>query len=152
MRLRPALLAVAFAGIVSPLASAQVLKPIDLSKQADVGGKNVNFSDLHFDSVSEPTHDLPATSPLSKGDLKLQDADGKDHIVDLKMLDMPTVSTPTLTKANFTAKRAAVDKQVDLVSQQVPQTTQKAAITNRVIRAFTPSGEEELKKQLREPH
>jgi hypothetical protein len=152
MRLRPAVLTIAFAGIVSPLVEAQVLKPVDINKQADVGGKNVNYSDLQFDSVSQPAHDLPSKSPLSKGDLKLQDADGKDYVVDLKMLDMPTVSTPVLQKANFTAKRAAVDKQNDLAKKQVPQTTQKASITNREIRAFTPSGEEELKKQLNEPH
>jgi hypothetical protein len=151
MRLRPALLALALAGIVSPLVNAQVLKPIDINKQADVGGKNVSFSDLQFDSVSQPAHDLPGKSPLSKGNLKLQDADGNNHVVDLKMLDMPTVSTPVLQKTNFTAKRAAVDKQSDLAEKQVSQTTQKASITNREIRAFAPSGEAELKKQLNEP-
>jgi len=151
MRLRRAILAVVFAGIVSPVINAQIFKPIDIHKQADVGGKNVNFSDLHFDSVSEPTSDLSGKPPFSKGDLNLQDFDGKNRSVDLKMLVMPTVSTPELTKVNFTAKRAAVDKQNDLVEKQVPETTQKAAITNREIRAFTPGGEQELKKQLRDP-
>jgi len=151
MRLHLTLLAIVLAGGVSLLAGAQVLKPIDINKQADVGGKSVDFSVLHFDSISQPTHDLSGKSALSKDDLKLQDADGKDHMVDLKMLDMTTVSTPALSKANFTAKRAVVDKQSDLSQKQVPETTQKAPITDRQIRAFTPSGEQELKKQLSSP-
>ena len=32
------------------------------------------------------------------------------------------------------------------------QTKQKAPINNRQIRPFTPGGEEELKKQLKDPH
>jgi hypothetical protein len=65
---------------------------------------------------------------------------------------MNSVSTTVLPKTNFTAKRAAVDKSNDLAKKQVDQTKRVAPITDRQIRPFTPGGEEELKKQLNEPH
>ena len=153
MKLKLTLLMVTLAGLLSQPATALVdpLKPIDVNKQADVGGKNVNFDDVRFDTISQGTRELPK-APLSKGDLKLENADVRDKHADFKMLEMSTISRPVLPKANFTAKRAVVDKVNGEAQKQVDQTKQVAPITNRQIRAFTPAGEEELKNQLRDPH
>jgi len=153
MKLKPTLLMVTLVGLLSQTATALVdpLKPLDVNKQADVGGKNVNFDDVRFDTISQGTRELPQ-SPLSKGDLKLENAGVRDKHADFKMLEMSTISKPVLPKANFTAKRAAVDKVNDEAQKQVDQTKQVAPITSRQIRAFTPAGEEELKNQLKDPH
>jgi hypothetical protein len=153
MKLKLTLLMVTLAGLLSQPATALVdpLKPLDVNKQADVGGKNVNFDDVRFDTISQGTRELPQ-SPLSKGDLKLKNADVRDKHADFKMLEMSTIPKPVLPKANFTAKRAAVDKVNDEAQKQAAQTKQVAPITSRQIRAFTPAGEEELKNQLKDPH
>jgi hypothetical protein len=153
MKLKRTILVVALVGLWSLPAGALLdpLKPLDVNKQADAGGKNVNFGDAQFDTISQPTREVPK-SALSKGDLKLENAEVRDKHANLKMLEMSTVSMPVLPKANFTAKRAAVDKVNDEGQKQVDQTKQKAPITDRQIRAFTPAGEEELKKQLKDPH
>jgi hypothetical protein len=72
--------------------------------------------------------------------------------VNLKSIEMPTVPQPMLPQVNFTAKRAAADKVNDRGTRQLDQTKQKAPITGRQIRPFTPGGEEELKKQLNTVH
>ena len=138
------ILAISLAGWLSPLADAQLIKPIDHKKEADVNNKNLNYGDLHFDTISQPTRDIPK-SPITKGDVKLQGVDLNQ--MDLKMLDMSVVPTADLPKANFKAKRAAVDKMNDQSAKQLDQTKQKAPITERQIRAFVPGGEEELKKE-----
>jgi hypothetical protein len=150
MKLGPILLAVALVAALSPRAGAWTnpLTPIDRTKQADVSGKNVSYGDMPFDTISQPSRDVPR-SPLTKGDLKLQGVDLNN--MDLSTRDMSTVSLPVLPKANFTAKRATVDKQNDQTRKQVDHTTRKAPITDRQIRPFTPAGEEELKRQLNEP-
>ncbi len=149
------LLAVILAALLSTRAHAQIVKPIDTTKQADVN-KTVNFGDVQFDTLSQPTSVLPGSSPLSKGNLKFQDTDQKK--VEFNGLEMSTISRPTLPMANFTAKRAAVDvprdetkKQADQTRKQADQTKKQAQINGRQIRPFTPAGEEELKHQLNEP-
>jgi hypothetical protein len=154
MSSRHALLSITLTALLPALSPAQVLdqvkKPIDYSKQADVNGKNVTFGELHYGTVSPPTRAGSATSPLSKGDLQLKRLELNE--VNLKSVEMSTVSEPMLPQVNFTAKRAAVDKVNDQGSRQLDQTKQKAPITSRQIRPFTPGGEEELKKQLNSPH
>src|ERR1035438_4358455 len=44
------------------------------TKQADVGGKTVNFSDLQFNTLSQPASGL-AGSSVSKGNVKFPDVD-----------------------------------------------------------------------------
>lgn len=153
MRPGPILLAVVLAGLLSPQAGAWIdpLKPIDQAKQADVNGKNVSFGDVPFGTISQPMRDSPK-APLTKGDLKLEDADLKERALELKTVEMPSIPTSVLPKANFRAKRATADKLNDQDTKQVVQTKQKAPITERQIRPFMPGGEEELKKQLNEPH
>jgi hypothetical protein len=73
--------------------------------------------------------------------------------VDLESVEFSTISTPILPQANFTAKRAAAgDKLSDENQKQLAHSKQKAPVTERQIRPFTPGGMEELKKQLATPH
>jgi hypothetical protein len=150
MNRHPVLLAVALAGFLSPLGRAQTISAIDYTKQADVNKKSVAYGDLPFNTISQPTRDLPNKSPIAKGDLKLSGMDLKD--VELNTLEMNSISTSVLPKPNLAPKRAPIDKSNDLDKKQVDQTKQVAPITDRQIRPFTPGGEEELKKQLNEPH
>jgi hypothetical protein len=150
MKLGAILLVVALVAILSPRAGARsnLLSPIDHTKQADINDKNLSYGDVSFDTISQPTRDEPP-SPLIKGNVKLQGIDLNN--VDLGTRDMSTVFLPILPKANFTAKRATVDKQNAPAGKQLDHATRKAPITNRQIRPFTPAGEEELKRQLNEP-
>lgn len=153
MRPSPILLAVMLTGFLSPQVGAWTdpLKPVDQTKQADVNGKNVSFGDVPFGTISQPMRDSPK-APLTKGDLKLENADLKERALELKTVEMTSIPISVLPKANFTAKRAAADKPNDQNTKQVDQTKQKAPISERQIRPFMPGGEEELKKQLNEPH
>ncbi len=143
------LLAVAIALFPSPRLNAQLLKPIDPNKQADINGKSVSPGEVKFNTLSLPLRDTP-NAELSKGNLKLQDADTK-NVTDLKSLEFSTVETHVVPKANFTAKRIAA-KSSDANNKKLDDAKKKAPITGRQIRPFTPGGEEELKKQLNEPH
>ena len=143
------LLAVALVWCPSPCLNAQLLKPIDQNKKADIGDKSVKPGDAQLNTISRPTLDLP-NAELSKGDLKLQDADTK-NVTDLKSLEYSTVETHVVPRANFTAKRIAI-KSNEANDKKLDDAKKKAPITGRQIRPFTPGGEEELKKQLNEPH
>jgi hypothetical protein len=149
MSFRHAFLSIALAALFPARSPAQVLedtrKPLDYKKQADVSGKTVTFGDLHYGTISQPTH-AESTSPLSKGDLQMKRLELNE--VDLKSMEMNTISEPTLPQVNFTAKRAVVDKTNDLGNRQLDQIKRKAPITSRQIHPFNPAGEEELRKQL----
>ena len=128
----------------------QTPKPLDYSRQADVNGKTIHFDDLHYGTVSPPIRESSTASPLSKGDLQLPTV-GMNEIKP-NSVGLSTLSQPVLPQVNYTAKRAATEKPSVLASRQQAQTKQNAPITNRVIRAFAPGGEEELKNQLNTLH
>jgi hypothetical protein len=138
---------VILAAMLSMPVHAQIIKPLDRSKQADVNDKTLNFGDAPLGSLSQPMVELPG-SPLSKGDLKLQDVDQKK--TDFKSLELSTVSTATLPKGNFTTRRAEADVPSDETRRQSDQTKKNAPINGRQIKPFTPAGEQELKHQLNE--
>ena len=149
MKLGLTVLAAIFAALLSAPARAQIVKPVDPTKQADVSNKTVDFGEVQFNSLSQPTSVLPGGSPLSKGNLKFHDLDQKK--TEFNTLEMSTISRPTLPKANFTTRRASIDMTSDVARKQADQTTKKAHINERQIRPLTPAGEEELKRQLNEP-
>jgi hypothetical protein len=138
-----ALQALLFAGV-----DAQIFKPIDPNKKADIGDKSVDFGETQFKVLPQPIRDQ-SNSPVSKDDLKLQGFETKQ--VDFPNLEKSTVVKPTLPQANFTAKNIAV-KARDESNKNLNQSKEKAPITNRQILPFAPGGEQELKKQLNEPH
>jgi hypothetical protein len=153
MKLELILLAVVLAALHPMPAHAQIVKPIDTTKQADVNGKTVNFSDLQFNTITQPTTALPS-APLSKGNLKFQDIYQKKtefNTLEMSTISKPTLTQPTVAQVNFTTRRADVDVSNDESRKQADQTRKKAPINGRQIRAFTPPGEEELKHQLNEP-
>jgi hypothetical protein len=147
------LLAVILAALLSTLARAQVLQPIDRTKKADVNDKTINFSDVQFDTISQPMSVLPG-APLPKGNLKFQDIDQKKaefNTLGMSTISKATLDEPTVVQANFKAKRAVVDVPNDDNGKQADQTRKKAPINGRQIKPFNPSGEEDLKHQLNQP-
>src|SRR5882672_4517518 len=84
------LLAAVLTALLSPLAHAQLGKPIDPTKKADVGEKSVSFGEARFNTLSQPTRD-PSNAALTKGDLKFQDVDTKG--VELNSLQFSSVAT-----------------------------------------------------------
>jgi hypothetical protein len=150
------LLAIIFAALLSAPCRAQVLKPIDRTKQADIGDKTVDLNNLRFDTISQPMSVLPQ-APLSKDNLKYQDVDQKKaefNTLGMSTISKTTLNQPTVAHVNFTAKRAAVDGTSDEDRRQADQdetNRKKARINGRQIKPFDPSGEEDLKHQLNQP-
>lgn len=154
MKLRHVILTMALAIAMPSRLPGQILdqikKPPDYTKQADVNGKNAELGNLNYSTVPQSSRAFTTSAPLSQGDLHLQRANLSE--LKLNSVDMPTVSEPMLPQVNFTAKRAVADKDNDRASVQADETKQKAPITSRQIRALTPAGEKELKKQLNAIH
>ena len=149
MKLRMLLsLTVAIEIVLLSWAGAQILQPIDPKKMADIDTKPVNLGEAQFQTVPQLTRDQP-NAPVSKGNVKFQGYDTKQ--VDFHTLEMSTIEKPVLPQANFTAKRIAV-KMSDETNKKLNHAKEKAPINKREIRPFAPGGEEELKKQLNEPH
>ncbi len=132
--------------IVARPAPAQVVRTIDPTKQADVNGKIISPSTLNLKGVAQPTVNF-SRSPRSDERQSFSQIELKN--VDLQQLQLSGYSTQIVPQQNFTAKRATVaEKAHD--EKQFPVT--KAPIKDRQIRPFTAAGNEELKKQLNEPH
>ena len=128
----------------------QVTQPLDRSKQADVNQKTLSFGDVPMNTLSQPMRVLPG-SPLSKGDLKLEQLDQKKAEFNTTPMNMNTVPTPSLPQANFNTQSAAADVPSDKTGKQAEEAKKKTPITERQIKPFTPAGEEELKHQLNDP-
>ena len=132
-------------GMLALSATAQVLRPVDPNKQADVGNKSVTFPTVDLNTVAQPQRALGQSS-VSDKQLQFEQVQRKN--VKLETLEHGTVETKTLPQVNFTAKRAAVtDKRHATENVKLGN----APITDRQIKAFQPGGEEELKQQLSEP-
>jgi hypothetical protein len=128
-------------------AVAQVFRPVDPTKQADVNNKTATLPDVHFQTLPQGSRSFSILS--LPGNQPAQATDVQNKSVDLNVVSLPTITAPTLTRTNMVFPDvAATDKK--LGTKDLP--TSIAPITNRQIRAFAPGGEEELKKQLNEPH
>jgi hypothetical protein len=135
------------AGSVALSTSSQVLRPIDPSKRADdINNKNLTLPSVDFQALPQNSRKL-SISPLSNKQPQLNDAQTKQ--VEFKSVEFSTVCALTLSKTNVTPRTADVTDKVH-ETKDVPST--KAPITDRQIRPLTPKGEEELKKQLNQPH
>jgi hypothetical protein len=129
-------------------AVAQVFRPVDPSKQTEVKGKtvtlpNVNFQTLPQGSRSFSILSLPGNQPAQADDVQ-------NKSVDLNAVSLPTITAPTLSQTNIAFPTVVGASGKNLDTKDLPSAM--APITNRQIRAFAPGGEEELKKQLNEPH
>jgi hypothetical protein len=145
---RPAtLILVAAAALCAPWpVRAQWLKPIEPRKQAEIDGTSIELKDAELKSLTEPARDLPQRR-LPNSELDLKRADTRD--LQLKSLDFSTLPVRQLPQVNFTAKHAAAERQLRHdTRKEIP--APKAPLPDREIRAFSPAGEEELKKQLNE--
>jgi len=138
--------------LVAASASAQVLRQIDPSKNADASGKTVDLPTVNFDTVSQPTR-AQLVSPLSgqmrdrAGTVETKRVETKG--VETSLLSHSTIPSTIVPQQNFSAKRAALASNVP-PAERVK--TPGAKINKREIRPFTPAGNDELVKQLREPH
>ena len=124
--------------------SAQVLKPIDPNKAADIDRKFIDPGVVGLKTLLQPTN-------TSSGRVVPQKTLGFSRVetkwMDTETLRRSTISTDThsLTRSNFSAKRAVV---TDSVRDEKTLDYPNAPIKDRTIRAFTPMGQEELKRQL----
>ena len=123
-------------------AGAQFIKPVDYRKEADVDGKSATLPTLNLNTKSEPSHTF-SVLPISDKQPELKQL--RQNQLDLSDVDLSFINTRVLPQQNFTAKRAVVS---DQLLDQPFVTTAKAPITGRQIKAYTPQGTEELKKQL----
>ena len=126
-------------------APAQVLRPINPNQRAsDIENKNVQFGNVHLETLTHGTRATKIAPGLGKN------ASFKNvnlSHVDLKMLSFSDLPMKTLPRQNFMAKRAVLPDKVP-PQEQLGLIRTKAPITKREIRAFTPAGEQELRKQL----
>jgi hypothetical protein len=121
---------------------AQLVKPIDYSKIADIDTKSATLPTLNLNSQTEPSRTL-SVLPMSDKQPELKQL--QQNQLDLNNVDFSFINSRVLPQQNFTAKRAVVSDQ--LLDQPFIK-TDKAPITSRQIKAYTPQGTEELKKQL----
>jgi len=123
-------------------ARAQLLQPIDLSKEADVDHLKAVLPSLDMNTRAEPSHTL-AISPLSgkQPDLKAYET----RQIDLNTTELSILTLRSMPQQNFTGQRSPVTDQM-LVEPFV--STSKASVPDRQIKAYTPAGTEELKNQL----
>ena len=144
---RPLLFSILLAGLVSG-ASAGVLTPIDLHKQADVSGQTVEMNTLQFGSVPQKFQMLPG-APVS-GKMADRNQTVATKTADFKTLDFPAKQFKNFPTTNFTTKRAALEQLPVETDTAVTSTvkTDKAKINSRVIRPLTESGHQELKDQI----
>jgi hypothetical protein len=128
-------------------AHGQLVQPAAPHKSADdVNNKTVSFPGASFDSLPQLTH-ATAESPLNRKHVRLKDVSSNQ--LEWRSLSLGAVKTKNLPQSNFVAKRAAISTQrreFHVIK------TSNAPITNRQIRAFTPGGEDELRRQLNTPH
>jgi hypothetical protein len=120
----------------------QVLRKVEPNKMAEVNDKEFG-SDLSFPNLTHSTIPTPKAGQSGK-DLTYKDLSQK--WVEYDSVVSKDVPMKTIPKANYTAKRAAAN---DLMAPGVSVLT----MTNRPapplnVRAFTPSGEKELKDIL----
>jgi hypothetical protein len=135
--------------LLASSALAQVLRPIDPSRLADANSKVVDMPTVNLGTVPQPTAVPQPVSPLSR---QLRE---RGKTVETKAVETHTlpaysiIPVSVLPHQNFTPKRGIVPANT-IPSEQVK--TSQAEIEKRVIRPLTPTGIEELKKQLSEPH
>jgi hypothetical protein len=123
-------------------AGAQLIKPIDYHKIADIDTESATLPTLNLGTQAEPSRTL-SVLPLSQKQPELKQLN--QNQLDLNNADFSFINSRVLPQQNFTAKRAVVTDQ--LLDQPFIK-TDKAPIASRQIKAYTPQGAEELKKQL----
>jgi hypothetical protein len=138
------------AGILAS-AVADVFTPIDARKQADVNGKTVEMPAVNFPTVPQPVRRQPL-APVS-GRLATPAGTIETKSVEMPVVQFSTVETKTISHSNFRPKRAQrEDATIDAPTVTTPVVgTSRAPVTDRVIRANTPAGEQELKDQFHKP-
>jgi hypothetical protein len=134
--------------VVVPGLAAQVFKPIDITKQADVNGKKVDMPVLQFPTLTQPTY--PVTQSALSDKMREPGQVLPRKLAETKgVLDFPTV-TPGATLPG----KAFPTTTADVAGKLPPATsvpTQGADIPTLKISPFTPAGEEQLKDQFRTP-
>src|SRR5262245_31227350 len=92
--------------LLTASASAQLTKPIDVSRSADANGKIVTMPTVSFDSVPQPTVSQPV-SPLT-GQVRERAATIETKSVTTHSLSYSTIPVTVLPQQNFIPKRGVV--------------------------------------------
>lgn len=134
---------------VAGAATAQVFKPVSSGQMADVNSQIIQPGDLHLKTLPAQLYETGAAPGSNKRvPQKLADV----RMANMNRLDLPTQSLSILPRQNFNAKRACQSDQLAALPRRLPVAeillTDPPPISQRVIRATTPKGEEELRDQL----
>jgi len=133
-------LAVAVAG--TRVASAEVVRPIDTKKMADVNGKMFSGGNLQLNVINPATVDFSQSPLTGKGTSfgRVEMPAAETHNV-----ETPAIAQPTVPRVNFDAKRAAESGNIR-AEKALPG--QNAPVKDNTLQPGTPAGQEELKKLL----
>ena len=114
-------------------AAAQILKPVDPTKQADdINNKNIDLGDVDLKTIS-PGMRQTEQSPLSGRKVNLKDVNLSE--TQLRSLNLSDTSMKTLPQQNFTAKRAALPDKVPPQEQLKSSTRRRRSKTARFARS-----------------
>jgi hypothetical protein len=142
MKVSPTLSVLILMFVFVGITNGQVLRKVEPNKMAEVNDKEFG-SDLSFPNLP---HSTASTPKAGQSDKKLNYKDLSQKWVEYDSVVSKDVPMKTIPKANYTAKRAAAN---DLTAPGLSVLT----MTNRPtpplnVRAFTPSGEKDLKDIL----
>jgi hypothetical protein len=131
-------------------ATGQVLRTIDPNQHVEANDKFVGMPTVNFGTVPQPTRSQ-TVSPLSN-QMRERAGNVETKYVDApKTLSYSTVPTTTLTRQNFVPKRSVAELP-DKVAPAKNIEEPTATVPTMVIRPLSPTGQDELKKQLATPH
>lgn len=131
-------------------ARAELVRPIDPNRMADVNGQSANTRQVTLPTVSLSEYQprpLPRELrrvPTHTCDTKTLAVPQYDRTRQLRYPTSPVAQAPT---RNFTHRSANLPGQRPVAQAPVP--TQRPPVSERVIEATTPKGEAELVEQLR---
>ncbi|MDW8344860.1 MAG: hypothetical protein RMM51_10265 [Verrucomicrobiae bacterium] len=132
------------------LCYAELLRPIDPQRAAEINGQAVNSRQLTLPTVNVPQYqprqlsrELPLV-PVRVRDVKTVQTPRREAARQLAYPIRPADTRPT---QNFTHRSASVPGRLPVARAPVP--SQRAPVSQRVIEATTPAGEAELVEQLR---
>jgi hypothetical protein len=130
--------------------SAQVFKPVDSRRLADVNKKVIQPDQLDLKTLPRQLYQT-GEAPAARKRVARKSANTR--MANVSMVDLPLHPVGFVPQKNFTAKHATQSDQKAVLPDGRPAAevlpAETAPIRKRVIHARTPAGEQKLREQLR---